>query len=242
VAGDFRAVRAAIAARIREGAWAQGETIPSEAALAASFGVARATVHRALRELAEAGLVERRRRAGTRVLARARREATLPIRPIRDEIEATGATYGYRLVDRAEGPAPEAVAGALGLAPGATALRVRCLHAGDGAPFVFEDRWINLAVAPGAAAESFAERGPNAWLIETVPFDGARHAFAAVAADAAAARLLGTPEGAPLLCCERVTWRAAGRATGPAAGRITFARLLYRGGAHRLIAETHSPI
>ena len=41
--------------------------IPGEEALAREFGCARATVNRALRDLAEAGVLERRRKAGTRV-------------------------------------------------------------------------------------------------------------------------------------------------------------------------------
>ena len=49
--------------------WPPGALIPGEEALAQEFGVARATVNRALSELARAGVLERRRKAGTRVAA-----------------------------------------------------------------------------------------------------------------------------------------------------------------------------
>ena len=65
----YRDVKAEILKRIRRRDWATGALIPAETALAAEFGVARATVNRALRELAEEGVLDRRRRAGTRVSA-----------------------------------------------------------------------------------------------------------------------------------------------------------------------------
>ena len=56
-------IRVEVLRRIRERIWPPGELIPSEEALAVEFCCARATVNRALRELAEAGVLERRRKA-----------------------------------------------------------------------------------------------------------------------------------------------------------------------------------
>ena len=53
---------------IQTGIWKQGGLIPVEAALAKEFDCARTTVNRALRELAQEGILERRRKAGTRVV------------------------------------------------------------------------------------------------------------------------------------------------------------------------------
>lgn len=53
--------------RIHARDWAPGSVIPNEADLTIKFGCARATVNRAQRALAEAGILERRRKAGTRV-------------------------------------------------------------------------------------------------------------------------------------------------------------------------------
>ena len=54
-----------IAGEIRSGAWPPGRRIPFEHELMASYGCARATAGKAVHALASAGLVERRRRAGT---------------------------------------------------------------------------------------------------------------------------------------------------------------------------------
>ncbi|AHF92669.1 transcriptional regulator [Opitutaceae bacterium TAV5] len=62
-------VYATLARRIRTGFWRTGEVIPAEIDLAAEFHCSRGTVNRAISQLAREGWVERRTRAGTRVLA-----------------------------------------------------------------------------------------------------------------------------------------------------------------------------
>ncbi len=59
--------------------WEPGEQIPNEADLALEFGCARATVNRALRTLAESGVLDRKRKAGTRVALHPVGKATLNI-------------------------------------------------------------------------------------------------------------------------------------------------------------------
>jgi len=53
----WAAVAGDIAARIESGALAPGSRLPSEVALAEEYGCARMTVHRAIRDLRERGLV-----------------------------------------------------------------------------------------------------------------------------------------------------------------------------------------
>ena len=72
--------------RIVEREWRQGDRIPDEADLATEFGAARATVNKALQLLADEGLLDRRRRAGTRVAAAPVRKATFTIPIIREQI------------------------------------------------------------------------------------------------------------------------------------------------------------
>lgn len=53
-----RRVETALRERISAGEWASGEALPSIAALADAYSVSRATVAKALRRLADDGLVE----------------------------------------------------------------------------------------------------------------------------------------------------------------------------------------
>ena len=56
----YATIKAALRERIAEGGWQPGVRLPSERELVQTFGCARMTVHRALRELEEEGLIERR--------------------------------------------------------------------------------------------------------------------------------------------------------------------------------------
>ncbi|NEU34752.1 GntR family transcriptional regulator, partial [bacterium LRH843] len=88
---------------------------------------ARSTVHRALRELAEEGVLERKRKTGTRVAYPTGRSLALDISLVEDEIKATGASYQYQLLERKLAPLPPTVAAHLNRAPGEEALHLLCL-------------------------------------------------------------------------------------------------------------------
>ncbi len=203
---SYRGVKAEILRRVRSRTWQAGDLLPSETELAAEFGVARATVNRAMRELAEDGVLDRRRRAGTRISAAPVRRARFDIPQTRAEVEATGAVYRYARIDRAVGPAPEWLAGALGLRTPGRWLHLRAMHYAGAAPWQFEDRWINLATVPGAAAEPFESVGPNEWLVREVPFSEAEMVFGAARAAADLAAFLGIAEGEAVFRAERTTW------------------------------------
>ncbi len=203
---SFRDVKAEILQRITGRIWPPGDLVPGEVDLAQEFGVARATVNRAMRELTEEGLLERRRKAGTRVRPSPLRAARFEIPLVRAEIEATGAAYGYRLLSRAEGPAPDWLAARLELPATAPVLHLTCLHLAGGRPYQHEDRWINLAALPAARAADFGAEGPNEWLIRAVPFSEVEISFLATAAAGPVAAALAMAPGAPVFTAERTTW------------------------------------
>lgn len=226
-------VKAVILGQIRGGELLPGDTVPGEATLAGEFGCARVTVNRALRELAEAGVVERRRRSGTRVLAATPRDAALEVPSVRAEIEATGAIYRYELLTRRIAAPPVDIRAGLGLGPGTHALHLRCRHWAGDTVHQAEDRWINLDVAPAAREADFTANGPNDWLIRAMPLSRVEHVFSAAIASEAEATLLGISPGDAVFVTERRTW-IEGRA-------ITRARLVHPGATHRLVARTQPP-
>jgi GntR family histidine utilization transcriptional repressor len=217
----WEAIRAEVLRRIRAREWRPGDLIPGEEALAGEFGVARATVNRALRDLAGAGLLERRRKAGTRVALNPVRKATLDIPVTRQEIEGRGQSYAYRLLSEDDLAAPVPVTSRLGLPPGSRLLRLRALHLADGRPHLYEDRWLNPQVLPTPRPD-FHAISANEWLVRNQGFVTGDIAFAAEPAGADEAAVLGVGEGAALFVIERTTWSAE--------APITAVRLAYAPG------------
>src|SRR5690606_21900023 len=148
-------IAAEVRRRIVEREWLQGERIPDEVELAVEFGAARATVNKALQLLADEGLLDRRRRAGTRIAINPVRKATFEIPIVREQIEGAGMSYGHRVMAVHRSPLPEDVALRLGMAAGQRLLHLRAVHYGDGRPFQYEDRWINPAALPGTEPVDF---------------------------------------------------------------------------------------
>lgn len=219
---DWQSIRQEILRRIVSRDWKPGELVPGEVELAAEFGCARATVSRALREVAEAGLLERRRKAGTRVALNPVRKATLDIPITRVEIEQRGAAYGYVLLSVAREEPPVAILGRLGLDPGRALLHVRCVHMADGAAYAYEDRWVDETAVPAITAVDLARTSANEWLVTNAPYTDGDFAFEAVGADETDAAALGTRPGTALLVVRRTTW--TGR------DPITHVRLAYAPG------------
>ena len=191
--------------RIQSGEWKPGALIPGEEALSKDFGCARVTVHRALRELAEEGVLERRRKVGTRVTVPVSRSASFAIPRIDLEIEGTGSVYRYALLHRKIGVPSAAIRGKLESGPKVRALHLRCLHYANEVPYQLEERWINLDPVPEADKESFEEIGPNRWLVERVPWTDAEHVLSAANATAEEAELLEVAENDALFVVGRRT-------------------------------------
>ena len=197
------AIQDEVLRRIHAREWPPGHVIPNEVDLAREFGCARATVNRALRALADDGILERRRKAGTRVALHPVSRATVDIPVIRREIVDRGRAYGYRLLDRAVADPPPHLRTVLGPDP---ALHVTALHLADRSPYVFEDRWISLSAAPDAATADFATLSANEWLLTHAPYTHGDIVFSAEAATREQAELLKTDPGAAVFAITRTTW------------------------------------
>ena len=221
----YKSVKSDILSKITGGEWGPGVLIPNEVELAEIYGCARATVNRAMRELADDGIIERRRKAGTRVRSAPVREARFVVPIVRKEIEDKGANYRYSLVSSAVEVAPDWLRARLKLNVDGKVLHLVCMHYADGDPYQHEDRWINLAALPQAETADFSSLGPNEWLVSTVPFSDAEISFSAGLADESLAGYMTCAIGDPVFTVERSTWWE-GQA-------ITYVRLTYRPG-HRL--------
>jgi GntR family histidine utilization transcriptional repressor len=210
--------------RISERVWAPGEFIPGEVDLAQEFGCARATVNRALRQLAEAGLLDRRRKGGTRVARYPVRKATLDIPVTRLEIEGRGVPYRHTLINREICRPPDSICEVMGVSQTAQLLHLPALHFADGKPFLYEDRWVNMAAAPDIQDESFSDINANEWLIEHALFSRGDIRFSAANATNKDAETLRCEAGQAIFIIDRTTWNKD--------QSVTSVRLAYAPGFH----------
>lgn len=210
---NWQSVQEEVRRRIHAREWPPGELIPNEADLALEFGCARATVNRALRSLADSGLLDRRRKAGTRVAALPVAKATLDIAVIRDEVEERGGTYGYQLIKRTEAVPPLEVSGSMKTPATDTLLHVRALHLADNAAYALEDRWINTAVVPDSLSEDFSQISANEWLMAHAPYTNGDITFSAVQASRDQSDILNVKEFSALFAIDRLTWDHAASVT-----------------------------
>lgn len=209
------------------GTWEAGHRIPPEHELMADYACSRMTVNKAMSALAERGLIERRKRAGSFVAIPTVHRATLDIPDISAEIEQHGQRHSLDLLDRVERMASPEDRKLLEMSEGPV-LAMTCLHRGDGMSFALEERLINLDIVPAARSVDFKQESPGRWLLGHVPWTDARHRISAIAASDAIADKLDLRSGSPCLSIERWTWRTA--------ERITYVRQIYLGD-HALTAR-----
>lgn len=220
-------IRSDIEAKILSGEWGPGERIPYEHELTEQYGCSRMTVSKAITALAEAGLVERRRRAGSFVARPRVHSVVLDIPDLQSEVEGRREAYRFTLISSESRAAQSAQE--VELAGGRDLLALRGLHFAGGRPLALEDRLISLRAAPEAADIDFAQVSPGAWLLEHIPWTQAENRISALAADTETARLLGLAAKAACLAVERRTWRGG--------QGVTRVRQLFPGDAYDLVAR-----
>lgn len=202
----FKQIERAVRSEIMSGRWPSGHRVPSEHSLMETFSTTRATVSKALSKLTEAGLLERRRKHGTRVARTTESHAVLGFLDVRKDIEAKGREYSYKVLQKREIRAGELTGSWPAVPEGTPVLILKAAHCGFGKPEVLEERYINLKAAPDAADADFEAETPNTWLLARLPCTRLRHAIRADAATASQARLLNIAERSPLLVSMRQTW------------------------------------
>lgn len=215
--------------RIVSGDWPPGHRIPFETELTEIYGCSRMTVNKVLTQLAAAGLIERRRKAGSFVVQPRSEAAVLAIHGIEAEVKALGLSYRYELLKLRRRKAKPAEILHLNLDADTSFLSLTSRHFAGDAPFCLEERLINLEAVPQAEQADFAAEPPGVWLLSHVPWTVAEHHIKAVGARGEAASLLALDAGAACLVVERQTWRGE--------PMVTAVRFTYPGERHQLVAR-----
>lgn len=198
-------IKNSILQKIHSGQWREGMAIPSEVALAAQFQVSRMTVGRALNELREARILERRQGSGTYVAQQKYKNTRIDIHNIAEEIQARGHHYHAEVLLQEARVAHDELCTQLEVEEGCYLAHICVVHHENNRPVQFEDRWVNLALAPHFLAQDFRHVNPSAYLIENVALESGYYRIEAMAARADVAKALRIENLSPSLVLTRRT-------------------------------------
>jgi GntR family histidine utilization transcriptional repressor len=201
----YEQVKAFIKSHISSGAWKPGNPVPSEAALAAQFGISRMTVNRALRELTAEGLVTRIQGSGTRVAELHRISSRLTIRDVHEEVAERGHLHSTRVLLVTAEKAGAALAASLGVRTGTRIFHTLLVHLENGVPIQYEDRYVNPAAAPDFLTTDFTQTTPTHHLLQHAPLTEASYSIEACLPTAQEAKQLGIRRSEPCLAMTRRT-------------------------------------
>jgi len=191
---------------IAAGRWVPGDLLPSEAELGVQFELSRMTVNRALRELAQEGLVERVQGVGSFVAQLHRIASTLTVRDVHEEIAARGHVHEARVHLLEKLKATPEQAAEFALKPGAPLFHSVIVHLEDGKAIQCEDRLVNPACAPDYLTLDFTSTTPTHYLLKVAPLSEARYTIEATLPSELEARLLGIARRDPCLVVKRLTF------------------------------------
>lgn len=218
-----------IAEGIAAGHWPPNDRLPSEGDLTRKFSVSRMTANRALRELADEGLITRVKGVGS-FAAGPKAEATMiEVRDIRNEIEARAQTHSALVLQLRSTRADDVLAQQFEIAPGSRIFHSEVVHSADGEPLQLELRHVNPACAPDYLRQDLATTTAHAYLMRAAPLERAEHIIEAELADRATAHRLCIADREPVLIMQRRTWSRGIVAS--------VARLVYPASRFRLVGH-----
>ncbi len=223
----YRQVKDHIVKMINTGDLNPRDRVPSENDLVKSFGIARMTAHRALRELAEDGYVVRQAGVGTFVADTRSYSDVLKVKNIADEIRARGHVHSAEVLELGEVDADQRLTDKLNLRRGASLFHSVILHLESGTPIQLERRWVCVALAPEYLKQDFTKTTPNVYLSGVAPLHTVEHVVRAIMPSEATRDILRLADNEPCLLIRRRTW-TEGRP-------VSLADLFHPGSTYELI-------
>lgn len=201
---------------IRNGEFAPGEVLPSEAQLNVAFGVSRATSRASLNDLEKDGLIVRRSGKGSIVLRARVDQPAEEMSGFAEDMRRRGLSPSYETQDAGRVRATSEVAEALEVKPNAMVFCSKRLLKADGAPMGIALSWLAprlfREVKPPTADE--LSRGSlYEWLQRrcSIQIKRAREYIEAAIAGPEMAAALEVAPGSPLLIARRQSFDGSGQ-------------------------------
>jgi GntR family transcriptional regulator len=205
-------IYSAITSAMSDGTLKPGNRLPPERAFCEQFGVSRATVRRAMRRLAEDGLVEATVGRGSFVSERRFSEPPNALMSFTELAAERGLTATAQVLQHSIRPVAPEEAAVFGLNVQELMFELERVRLLDKVPVALDRTRIPLALAPSLSEQDFSEASVYAVLEASgaAPVDADITVSAAVADDLRASALCVAP-GHALLVCTTVSTDVAGR-------------------------------
>lgn len=222
----YQRIKSAILDNIHSGKWHAGEAISTEMALAEEFGVSRMTVNRALKELSEERVLERRQGSGTFVAQQQFNHTFVEVRNIAEDLKSANRDYQAQVVSTRAITASlldeelrrqfaiddhtlsAAIKAEKGGDEAAVVYEVKVIHFADGQPIQFEERWVDAKKVPAFIEQDFSVVNTSDYLIAKSPLERGSYTIQAVAAPDEIAEALQVAPQSPTLVLHRQTYSA----------------------------------
>jgi GntR family transcriptional regulator len=210
-----RAVKRALVQAVERGELAAGDTLPSEAVLAASLGVSIGTLRRAVDDLVAEHILVRRQGRGTFVATHTSDRFLFQFFHV-ERADGLREAPEVELLSFERGRLDDDAAAALALKAGEPAFVVENRLKLQGRAVVWDRLQLPAALFKGLTEKRLAERPSTIYHLWQLEFGitvvHARERLRAVAADRTAARVLGVTVGTPMLQVRRTAIALGGRA------------------------------
>ncbi len=229
----YQMVKDHIVEQVRRGDLKDGGRLPSESELVEKLGVSRMTVHRALRELSAAGIVDRVQGLGTFVSAPPVRSELMELKDIGEDIALRGNTHtqDIKILEtvRAE---PEQCA-YFDIPRGSKLLHSVIVHKEDGIPIQVDDRLILPAFAPDYLEHDFFAVPATRYLRSISDATRIEHVVYATMASSQICDFLNFDAPRPCMVVTRRTWVGD--------TPVTFSTFTYPGDTYSLVSRRDLP-
>ncbi|MGB5876464.1 MAG: UTRA domain-containing protein [Pseudomonadales bacterium] len=255
----YQRIKNAILDNIHSGKWQAGNAISTEMALAEEFGVSRMTVNRALKELSEERVLERRQGSGTFVAQQQFNHTFVEVRNIAQDLKSANRDYEAKVVSKRavtaamldnelrrkfgidEGPVidkgpvideesvPVNTNAQTDASDEAVLYEVKIIHFADGQPIQFEERWVDAKKVPKFIDQDFSVVNTSDYLIAKSPLESGSYTIRALAAPDEIAEFLQIAPQSPTLVLRRQTY-SAGQV-------VTFVKMWHAGDRYQFSGE-----
>lgn len=179
----YRQIKQLIIRKIDAGLWKPGDRIPTELRLVDELNASRMTVNRALRELTQEGVLQRRQGSGTYVSPARLETGLLEIRNIAEVIEARGNVHSSHLLALTQEEPPAVILSQMQGREGDLYFHSLALHFENGAPLQLEDRYVNPVLVPEFLEQDFTQQTTGGYLLNNIPYSHVDHKITAALPD-----------------------------------------------------------